>query len=259
MAIRLSTGLRNFMAQHGSVKKALQGGVLKIYSGSQPASPDSAVAGTLLCTVTLASGTLTAGVRATAQITVGGGSGTFDNILVDGVSILDAAVTFATDLTTTAALIAQNINAKQSVPKYEATSVGPNIIIKAMPGTGTGPNLFSISCSATTLTATVVSFGSNASLVAGVAQANGLTFGSVVTGVLSKSVSVWSGVNAAGGTAGCFRVISEEADSNGTSTTAIRLDGSIATSGADVTMGNTALTSGATLTIDQFDITVPAS
>jgi hypothetical protein len=199
MAIRLSTGLRNFVAQHGSVKKALQGGVLKIYSGSQPSSPDSAVSGTLLCTLTLASGTLTNGVRATAQITIGGSSGTFDNILVNGISILDAAVTFTTDLTTTAEMVAQNINAKQSVPKYEATNVGPNVIIKAMPGSGTGPNLYSISCSTTTLTATVVSFGSNASLYSGVAQVNGLTFGSVVAGVLSKSVSVWSGVNVAGG------------------------------------------------------------
>ena len=259
MAERLSTGLRNFLAQHGSLKKAFEGGVLKIYSGSQPTSPDSAVAGTLLCTVTLASGARTDETRAECQITVGGGSGTFDNILINGVSVLDSAVTFASDLSTTAALIAQNINAKQSVPKYEARATGAIVVIKAMPGTGTGPNLYSISCSATTLTGTVVSFGSNASLASGVAQVNGITWGSIVSGVLYKSNGAWSGVNVATGTAGCFRLLSTEADANGTSTTAIRLDGSIATSGGDVTMLNTTLTSGATTTISAFQITVPAS
>lgn len=259
MAERLSTGLRNFLAQHGSLKKAFEGGVLKIYSGSQPSSADSAVSGTLLCTVSLSSGTVTSEVRATAQIALGGSSGDISSIKVNSVEILNETVTFSSSLAVTAAAVAQSINAKQSVPKYEATSSGEYVIIKAMPGTGTSPNLYSISCTTSTLTATVTSFGSNASLYSGVSYVNGLTWGSIVSGVLYKSADTWSGVNVATGTAGCFRLCGTETDANGTSTTAHRLDGSIATSGGDVTMLNTSLTSGAVTTISAFQITVPAS
>jgi len=264
MAERQSTGMRNFKLQHGSVKKAIDGGVIKIYSGSQPASPDSPMAGTLLCTLTAASGARTDETRAEAQITLGGSSGDISSIEVGAseaaaVEILNETVTFTTDLTTTAAAVAQSINAKQSVPKYEARSSGANVIIKAMPRTGTTPNLYSISCTVSTMTATVVSFGSNASLQSGVSQSNGLLWGSVVSGVLYKSSQVWSGVNVASGTAGCFRICSTEVDANGTSTTALRIDGSIATSGADVTMLNTSLTSGATTTVSSFSVTDPAS
>jgi hypothetical protein len=37
----------------------------------------------------------------------------------------------------------------------------------------------------------------------------------------------------------------------------VRLDGNIATSGANLNMANTAITLGATTTIDSFSITVP--
>jgi hypothetical protein len=45
----------------GSLKDVFKDGVLKIYSGSQPSSPDSAVSGTLLVTVTLSSSAFVAG------------------------------------------------------------------------------------------------------------------------------------------------------------------------------------------------------
>jgi hypothetical protein len=39
----------------------------------------------------------------------------------------------------------------------------------------------------------------------------------------------------------------------------MRLDGAIATSGSDLNVASTTLTLGATFTVDQFDITVPAA
>ncbi len=44
------------VAKGGSLKDVLKDGVLKIYSGSQPANADTAAAGTLLITVTVANG-----------------------------------------------------------------------------------------------------------------------------------------------------------------------------------------------------------
>jgi len=260
MAIRQSTGLMDFLVQHGSYKKAFEGGKLKIYTGTQPASADSPMTGTLLCTVTLASGARTEEVCScgTVELT-GGASGNVSAITVNDVEVLGATITYTTSLTVTAALIAAQINAYQSVPKYRATSSGAVITIKAMPGTGTGPNSYVVATTASTITKTDTAFGAGGAAVAGVAGVNGLTFGTVSAGILSKSSATWSGVNAATGTAGCFRLESTEADANGTSTTAIRLDGSVGTSGSDLNLSSTSLTSGATHTQTQFDIKVPAS
>jgi len=52
MAAKISTGLRNHMLATGSLKAALDGGVIYIYSGTPPATADAALSGnTLLCTI----------------------------------------------------------------------------------------------------------------------------------------------------------------------------------------------------------------
>jgi hypothetical protein len=52
MAFKISTGLRNHLLVTGSLKDALDGGVIRIYSGTEPATADAALAGnTLLCTI----------------------------------------------------------------------------------------------------------------------------------------------------------------------------------------------------------------
>lgn len=54
MTIKTSTGLRNGALSGGSVKTQLDGGLIKIYAGSPPATADAAVgAATLLCTISL--------------------------------------------------------------------------------------------------------------------------------------------------------------------------------------------------------------
>ena len=91
---------------------------------------------------------------------------------------------------------------------------------------------------------------------------NGLNFGAASAGVIAKSTSeVWSGVAVASGTAGWFRFCANGTDSEPTDadTTCKRFDGSIATSGAQLNMASTAITSGATTTIDSFTVTLPAS
>ena len=141
--MKLSTGLRNAILASGSLKATLDGGEIRIYSGSPPVDADAAVTGTLLCTVKH-----------------------------DG----------------------EGIN-------FAASAAG---------------------------------------------------------GILSKDATeTWSGVNAATGTAGYFRHVLS-ADAGGVSTTAPRIQGTIAVAGADLNISSTALTSGATQAIAGYSVTVAA-
>lgn len=80
-----------------------------------------------------------------------------------------------------------------------------------------------------------------------------------VSGVISKApAETWSGANAATGTATYFRHVA--ADDDGTlSTTQARIQGTIATVGADLNLTSIALVSGATQTIDYYSVTIPAA
>jgi hypothetical protein len=89
--------------------------------------------------------------------------------------------------------------------------------------------------------------------------ANGLNFAAPSNGQAAKSASeVWSGVASATGTAGWFRFYANDR-TTGADTTHARFDGSVSTSGAQINMSSTALTAGATTTIDSFVVTMPAS
>jgi len=79
-------------------------------------------------------------------------------------------------------------------------------------------------------------------------------------GELEKLASeTWSGTAVASGTAGWFRM--REATDAGTaaSTTAVRLDGSIATSGADMNIGNLTVTNGAPFLAASAAFTLPGA
>lgn len=54
--LRFSTGLRNGILNATGIKEAMADGVLRIYSGAQPITADSAVSGTLLIEVTVNGG-----------------------------------------------------------------------------------------------------------------------------------------------------------------------------------------------------------
>jgi hypothetical protein len=79
-----------------------------------------------------------------------------------------------------------------------------------------------------------------------------------VAGVLSKNTDVWSGVAGATGTASHFRLV-VNTDTGVLSTTEIRMQGTIGTSGADLNMSSVAIVELATQAITTFDITMPAS
>ena len=92
---------------------------------------------------------------ATATVTLtGGAAGSVDTITVDGVNIMSGSVAFTTNLATTAAAVASNINAYTSSPEYTAAAVGAVITISAASAAGSDPNGFVVLVTATTITYT---------------------------------------------------------------------------------------------------------
>lgn len=86
----------------------------------------------------------------------------------------------------------------------------------------------------------------------------GLNFDTAATAaVIAKDpTQVWSGVNAASGTAVFFRHVAS-GDTGVASATQARIQGSISTIGADLNLSSTALVSGATQTIDYYPVLLP--
>jgi hypothetical protein len=120
---------------------------------------------------------------------------------------------------------------------------------------GSQPTNADTAASGTLLVSITLSSGAH---VAG-AFGNGLEFGTAASGAISKaSGATWSGAAVASGTAGWFRLYANATDAGGASTSLPRIDGSVGTSGADLNMSSTTITSGQTYTIDTFTITLPS-
>jgi hypothetical protein len=78
-----------------------------------------------------------------------------------------------------------------------------------------------------------------------------------VGGIIGKSPSDdWFGINAASGTATFYRHVAA-GDTGALSTTAPRLQGTIATAGADLNLSDVALVSGADQRIDYYVVNLP--
>lgn len=259
MTLRVSTGLRNHIAQSGSLKRGLQNGSLLLYSGAQPSSADAAATGTLLARITDNSGALTYEVLPTGSVTLtGGASGSINTVTVDSMNIIpNGAVAYNTSLNQTAADLAAAINAADTNPKYSAKASGAVVTIYGPIGSGTNLNGKTVTATLTTITATYVNMGSG---VAGVAPVNGLKFGAAAAGVIAKlATQTWSGLGLANGVVGWFRFAGSVTDAQALDSAGdyLRLDGSVGVSGADANMSNTNVVAGATQTVSSFAVTVP--
>jgi len=95
----------------------------------------------------------------------------------------------------------------------------------------------------------------------------GLSFDAAADGEVDKAAAqTWSGAAIATGTAGWFRFQALSTDETGTraaaaaaSTSSKRFDGSIATSGGDINISSTSITSGAVQTVSSLTVTMPES
>lgn len=254
MAVKYSTGLSDFLMQRGCFKRAFQNGKLQVRTGSQPATADTAVSGTLLCTYTATSGAHTAETLPQGSMTLtGGAAGSVDSIMIGGYEILGAVVPYNTSLTQTAADCVTQINKYLAAGccDYWATSSGTKITFTAVRGSGNIAGV--VTQSLTTITSTDVDVGTE---TAGVTPVNGLQFGTVSAGVLSKA-GTWSGVAAATGVGGWFRLLGSVSDDGGAGTSYVRMDGTVGTSGADLNLATTSFTATNTYTIDTATFTLP--
>jgi hypothetical protein len=257
MALKYSTGLRNFLVGEGSLRKAFEDGVLNIYSGAAPANADEAPTGVLLAKITKASGALAVGARSTPKrykVVIGSHAEgqTFPFALtVDGVGPTTFTYTNtpdAGDAEAVAKAVARMLN---DLPQLMAIAEGAN-------------GALYVQSRIDGLDFTLADAGGGTGTITSITQAeaassvNSLRFGSAAAGALAKNADVWSGVGLANGVAGYFRLVNSQ-DTGLLSTTDIRIQGTISTSGADLNMSSLNIALGATQTIDQFQLTFPAS
>jgi len=261
MAVRLSTYARNFLLNFGSLKQLLSGGEVRIFTGSQPAAADDAETGTLLVTLTASSGARTAETRSTGTITLSGTSGTCTGVTMDTYQISGATITFDTTLTITAAALAAQINKYGRDLQVEATSSGAVVTVYAPRGSGNAWNgaVLDSTMSGGDLVGTDVNIGS---AVSGIDHANSLLYNGAGSGALAKDSSqTWSGVAGNSGVAGWFRHVGAPTDSGTLESTFTRprIDGNVATSGANLNLTSTNITATATQTVSSWTWTMPAS
>jgi hypothetical protein len=275
MSLIISAAAQNAIASGMSAQEAFANGTLEIYSGAQPTNADTAPNGTLLVTFTLDGATFTAPIQCIADVALVGTGGTLDDIAIGGLSattgfdLLGPAIANPGTAAGLVALAVTQINARSNPFRIVASASGDNILLSAPKMRGDEFNSLEVFAAATTTTVNVNASGAGATSSeglglgtpsqAGVAAANGLNFLKAVAGVMNKESTTWKGDAGNTGTAAWFRFIAGGHTSAGASTDDIRMDGTTATSGGDMTLTSTAIASGATQTINTFTLTVPST
>lgn len=297
MARKLSTGAANYLATEGSLAEMHEGGVLMFFSGTQPANADAAFTGsTPLVAFTASSGVLTKEVRATAVIDLTSTTGNITVLTIFGttapISLISGTVAWVDTAANLAIALAANINAYRTYPNFTATVSGNKVTITAPKNSGAklngSPIVITVAAGSAAINGagadTLGAAGGADGQVVGVTQANGLTHATAASGGSIAKNGVWSGVggsaaiNTALGTAGFsgftttgtaswFRFYGSHNDPELTgvgtldsSGQYIRIDGSVATSGGDLTAtGGTTITAGATHTCNTYTLAVPMS
>jgi hypothetical protein len=254
MALKLSTGLVNFLAGGRSLRKAFDDAVLKIYRGVAPTYADDAPTGTLLANITVSSGAVAATDRGTPRLynmLVGSnadGHTFIVDVTIDGATIQSATVTAATDTATS--LATKLARALNDVSGLQAIATGAD-------------GYLYVQCEINGLALTLAkNTGSTGTLtvnsVTSASRSNALQLGPPTLGVITKNADTWSGVALATGTTGYYRLVrpNDGADAD-TNYTDYRIQGNVSTSGAELNMSNVNFVAGATQTIPTYTLTVP--
>jgi hypothetical protein len=256
MALRISKALRNFVNNGGSLRQALNGGKIEMRTGAQPASADDADAGSLLVTFTKSGSAYTNEVYGTATVQVASGaSGQISSLKMNAVELLSGVVAFDTSLTNTATALALALNRSPCNINWKASSSGTVVTLTARPGLGANVNGLVTTGTATTLSLT------HGTVAGGVTPANGLNWEVSTTGTMVKRADeTWSGTAIVDGTAGWFRWKCgvTDAGSADAAEALMRLDGSVASSGAQLN-GATNIVLGGVQTITADQIIIPAA
>ena len=258
MTERISTGMRNAIL--AMKREILSDFVRKVYTGTPPAEGDDAKTGTLLVTITKSSGTVDSNERSTPgrwSVTIPGVhvAGTYAVSITTADSVTPITCTYdTTDPEGHASNddIAKGLARKirEGCPQVFAIAEGANSKLYIQGRVG-GLDISAVVDGAGTVT--IVTF----SEIEVAARCDALYYAAPSDGSMSKATDTWSGLIGATGVAGYFRDVLP--DDDGTeSTTQKRLQGAIATSGAEMNMGNTTLIVTETHTVATYSITEPA-
>lgn len=260
MALSFSTAIKNqtWNSIAGAVSKtySLNDGRIAIYSGTQPASADAAVTGTLLGTVTKSAGAYSPGVYQTvddenvcaAQAVTSG-----VNMTLNGAGAGTLGVGYFVTISS-----ASTEDLRTAIFRITGTGNNDEAIIEYIQGGNNATvytaNQFKTVTEVYPLKPTA--FSSNVKV--GYAITNGLALGASTAGVISKHASqTWQFTAVASGTAGWFRWMGDDTDAGSVSTTLPRIDGRISTAGGggEMILSSLTITSGATTTIDAMSLT----
>lgn len=248
MSIQLSKKLATLIASGTPARTALSRFVRNIYSGTIPATADSAINGTLLATMTKDGNAVTTWeTKPEWKIALSGADGTLDVVTLGGISILPAATTSGTP-TAVAALAAAAINAAFNALGIAARSSSGDLFLTGPVGSGTSLNNMVAAATGTTITVAVASTGKPAASGGTDGVAADADFCAydypAVDGVLTAT-QIWKDSSAdASGTATWFRDVYESGDTGTASTAYIRKQGTITSigGGGDMELANTAIT-----------------
>lgn len=253
MALELSTKLRNDILNGRGLREIFADSKVMIYSGSAPATADLAPTGTLLVTITKSSAAVSAAEVSTRQegkiaITTMT-TAQLCKITLNGTNYECAAGsdTEATAAATIAASFNRQCGLAGQPVIFGACGTADIYVISRIPGVA-----FTLADNTSEGTVTVTE--------AAVANAlsDAIRFTTPSSGAITKASETWSGVAVATNTAGYFRLVNSSDDySNDTTFLYPRLQGNVGTSGQEMTLSNTAITTGATQTIDTATITMP--
>ena len=261
MALKKSTGLAKYLLGTGNVKKCFTGGLIKVYSGAAPATADAAVTGSLLYTISNASADAKAKQKITFTPVTAGTTGTW-TVILDGITYTftdDGSPTPTEVCNGLRALITAGMGGAFTTPagvigipdnasKYALTGTDTMIVEAATAGVP-----FEYSSSAT-------GAGNSITEAVTTADAYGLQFeavSAITVGELEKlSTQTWSGVAAAAGTPGYFRLVQDD-DTGALSTTEERAQGTISTvAGSDMVVSHATVAVGETIVIDTCKLTI---
>lgn len=242
MALRLSTGLRNaLLSKKAKAVHLMTGVTISFGDGTGTDGRDQI----------LDSGNGLADFAKRKQISVAGSGGGANDGTFEILSVTDGVIEVPADSLSTEAAAAQIILA--SADGGSISDLFRNGVIDIF--SGSQPS----NADSGEVGTKLVSITLNSGDFTGGAAANGLNFDVAASGVLAKDTGeTWSGIGLADAAAGWFRLY-DNGYVTGVSPTAIRLDGNVATSGAQLNISNTTVTIGGTTTVDSADLTMPAS
>lgn len=259
MAEKFSTGLRNYLAEEGSMREGFADSKIRVLSGTAPADADAAETGVLLVEITKSGATvdpteLSTSKQALMDITVAGVGATII-VAINGVDYTYLVVAADDDLRKVArkvALMLDTIAAIRAACVGNGGTDGDVVVQSRIPGLaftiakggggGGGTGTWTVTDN------TIANVRSDA-----------LQFGASSAGQILKSGGeTWQGTNLAGGTAGYFRIVRPN-DTAVLSTTELRIQGVCGSSTGEAIMPSVNVVKDAITTVDSAKITIPAA